>query len=179
VQERLEDFCPESMTISFNTSDSKPDLNLPHPNLTPISIPVNVRAPYYYSKPDSLNPFSSRQETPVSEYATIESVIDGLFTNMAIFGHHQEYCLPLALAHDRDGVILIMSSRGRLFKIPRETTIRDVVAGARWPRQSNAPIFEDLRRVPRKRADEIDGVELLWGWMMDVLVVPKDQLGAL
>jgi hypothetical protein len=64
-------------------------------------------------------------------------------------------------------------------QIPRETTIKDVVAGARWPRQSNAPVFEDLRRAPRKRDDEIDGIELALGWMMEVYVVTNDKLGAL
>jgi len=71
----------------------------------------------------------------------------------------------------------MMSSRGRLFKIPRETRIKDVVAGARWPRQSLAPTFEDLRRAPRKRNDEIDGIELIMGWMIEVYVIPQDKLG--
>jgi len=83
------------------------------------------------------------------------------------------------MAHDRGGVVIIMSSRGRIFKIPRKTTIKTVVTGARWPRQSNAPVFEDLRRAPRNRSDEIDGIELMMGWMIEVYVVAKDKLEAL
>jgi len=82
-----------------------------------------------------------------------------------------------AMAHDRDAVVTMMSSRGRLFRIPRETRFKDVVAGARWPRRSDAPIFEDLRRTPRKRSDEIDGIELMMGWTIELIVVAKDRLG--
>jgi hypothetical protein len=45
-------------------------------------------------------------------------------------------------------------------------------------RPFNAPVFEDLRRTPRKRSDEIDGIELMMGWMIEVYVVAKDKLGA-
>jgi hypothetical protein len=96
-----------------------------------------------------------------------------------LFGEFYQESIPLALTQERDGVLIMMSSRGRLFKIPRETTIMDVVAGARWPRQPNAPVFEDLRRTPRKRNDEIDGIELTVGCMMEVYVVTDDKLGAL
>ena len=182
MQERLgPDFDPESMTISFDTPDSKPSRTLRHPNLTPISIPVTIRAPYYFPNPNSQNPFSTREENPVSENETIGSIIEGLFASIATFSHKpvNRESLPSAMAHDRDGVVVVISSRGRIFKIPRKTTIKDVVAGARWPRQSNAPVFEDLRRTPRKRSDEIDGIELMMGWMIEVYVVAKDKLGAL
>lgn len=76
-------------------------------------------------------------------------------------------------------MLIVFSSRGRLFKIPRETTIKDAVAGAQWPRQSNANTFEDLRRTLRKRSDEIDGIELMDGWTIEVYVVAKDKLGEL
>ena len=182
MQERLgPDFDPESMTISFDTLDSKPNRNLPDPNLTPITVPVTIRAPYYFTNPNSQAPFSTREENPVSENETIGSFIDGLFASIATFSHNpvNRESLPSAIAHDRDGVLIMMSFRGRLFKIPRETTIKDAVAGARWPRQSNAPVFEDLRRAPRKRSDEIDGIEVMMGWMIEVYVVAKDKLGAL
>lgn len=175
------DFCPESMTVFFNTLDFKPDRKLPDPNLTPISIPVTIRAPYYYPDPNRQTPFSTRQEIPVSEDETIRSFIDGLFTSVAMYSHTpvNRKSMPSAVAHDRDAVVIMMSSRGRLLKIPRETTIKDVVAGARWPRPSDAPIFKDLRRTPRKRSDEIDGIELMMGWMIEVYVVAKDKLEAL
>ena len=182
MQESLgPDFDPESMTISFDTLDSKPDRNLPDPNLTPISIPVTIRAPYYFPNPSSRSPFSTRQETPISEDETIGPIVDNLFTSVATFSREPVYreSMPSALVHDRDGVVIMMSSRGRLFKIPREMTIKDVVAGARWPRQPNAPIFEDLRRDPRKRNDEIDGIDLMKGWMIEIYVVPKNKLDAL
>jgi len=118
---------------------------------------------------------------PASEDEPIGPSLDNLFISVANFSGRPGYrdSLPSALAHDRDGVAIVISSRGRLFKIPRETKIKDIVAGARWPRQPNTPIFEDLRRAPRKRSDEIDGVDLMFGWMMEIYVVPKDKLGAL
>jgi hypothetical protein len=169
------------MTISFDILDSKPDRNLSNPNLTPISIPVTIRAPYYHPKPNDQTPFSTREEIPVSENDTIGSLIEGVFTSMAVFyGKPASMAsMSLALAHERDAVIVMISSRGRLFKIPRKTTIKDVVAGARWPRQPNAPTFEDLRRAPRKRSDEIDGVELMMGWMIEIYVITKDKLESL
>ena len=171
------------MTISFDTLDSKPNHHLPDPNLTPISIPVTIGAPYYFPNPNSQAPFSTREETPVSENETIGSFLYGVFTSVAMFydrasGASRE-SIQSTMAHERDGVILMVSFRGRIFKIPRETTIKDVVAGARWPRQSNAPTFEDLRQTPRKWSDEIDGIELMRGWKIVVYVVPKDKLGAL
>jgi len=75
-------------------------------------------------------------------------------------------------------VVYESTSRRRSFKILPETTIKDV-AGMRRPRQSNAPVFEDPRRAPRKRSDEIDDIELMMGGMIEVYVVAKDKLGAL
>ena len=114
----------------------------------------------------------------MSEQETIWTFVGSLFISIAIFGPYRE-SMPAALAHERDEVLIIMSSRGRLLKIPRETTIKDVVAGARWPRQPSAPVFEDLCRAPRNRIDEIDGVDLEMGWCMVIYVVTKDKLGAL
>jgi hypothetical protein len=167
------------MTLSFNTLDSKPNHHLPDPNLTPISIPVIIRAPFYFPDPNSQAPFSTSEENPVLENKTIGSFIDGLFTSVATFSRDHRASLPSAMAHDRDGVVVMISFRGRMFKIPRETTIKDVVAGARWPRQSNAPTFEDLRQTPRRRSDEIDGIDLMRGWMIVVYVIARDKLGAL
>ena len=178
------DFDPESMTISFDTLDSRPDRTLPDPNLTPISIPVTIRAPYFhYPNPDSRASFWTRQDRPSSEGETIGSFLDGLFMGVISSRRNpvekEGLVLAMAMAHDKDGVVFTMTSHGRLFKIPRETTIKDIVTGARWPRQSDAPVFEDLRRAPRKRADEIDGIKLSMGWMVELFVVPKDKLGAL
>jgi len=167
------------MTLSFNTLNSKPNHHLPDPNLTPISIPVIIRAPFYFPNPNNQAPFSTREENPVSENETIGSFIHGLFASVATFSHGQRASLSSAMAHEKDGVVVMITFHGRMFKIPWETTIKDVVAGARWPRQSNAPTFEDLRRTPRKRSDEIDGIELMRGWMIVVYVVAKDMLGAL
>ena len=180
-QERLgPDFDPGSMTLSFDTLNSKPNHHLPDPNLTLILIPVIIRAPFYFPNPnDKQAPFWTREEKPVCENKTIGSFIDGLFTSVAAFSHEHRASLPSAMAHDRGGVVVMISFRGRMFKIPRETTIKDVVAGARWPRQSNAPTFEDLRQTPRRRSDEIDGIDLMRGWMIVVYVVAKDKLGEL
>jgi len=168
------------MTISFDTEDSKPNCKSPDPNLRPISIPVTIWAPFFHPNPNSKAPFSTGEEVPVSEHETIGSFLAGLFTSVATFYHNSNIeSINSTVAHERDAVIIMTSSRKRLFKIPRETTFKDIVAGARWPRQPNAPIFEDLRRAPRKRNDEIDGIELVMGWMIEVEVVPKDKLGAL
>jgi len=84
----------------------------------------------------------------VSENDTLGSFIDGLFTSM--FYQNREI-FPSAVAHDRDAVLIMMSSRGETV----QNSSRD-----QGCRQINAPVFEDLRRAPRKRSDEIDGIEL-------------------
>jgi len=40
-------------------------------------------------------------------------------------------------------------------------------------------VFEDLRRTPRQRDDEIDGIDIMMGWMIDVLVITEDKLEVL
>jgi hypothetical protein len=129
------------MTISFNTLDFKPDRKLSDPILTPISIPVTIRAPYYYPDPNRRTPFSARQEIPVSEDETIGSFLDGLFTFVAMYSRIpvNRKSMPSAVAHDRDAVVTNDHD---------VVAWEDVVAGARWPRPSDAPIFENLRRTP-------------------------------
>jgi hypothetical protein len=83
MEERLgPGFDPEEMSTSFDTNDSEPDRNLLDPNVTPILIPVTLRAPYYYPNPNSQIPFSGHQLTP--EYDTIGSLL-GMISCLANF----------------------------------------------------------------------------------------------
>jgi hypothetical protein len=41
------------------------------------------------------------------------------------------------------------------------------------------PDFEDLRKKPRIRPDEIDGIGLTSGWTMEIYVIPEKNLDEL
>ena len=86
-----------------------------------------------------------------------------------------------AMAHDKRSLVVVITFHGRLLVIPRQTKIKDIIAGARWPRPQgpgarNIPVFRDLRRKPRARHDEIDGIELFMGWRMELYVIAHKNL---
>jgi hypothetical protein len=82
-----------------------------------------------------------------------------------------------AVIHDspEDSMVLVHTFRHRFLVIPCQTTLAGVFAGARWPRGGLLP-FVDLRRTPRVRDFEEDGVELFEGRFMNLFVVPEDHL---
>jgi hypothetical protein len=175
------DFDPEEGTLQFATDDRKPNRELPDSNLTPISLPFYIRAPYFKPNPTSTRPFSTRLD-PTSEDETVQDVVGNLFTSLVIFSGHtaDRETMFSALDHedDRGSVVLVFTSRGRILEIPRNTKVKDIIAGARWPRPGRKPkrlAFNDLRTEPRVRSG-IDGIELFQGWVMDLNVVPRDKL---
>jgi len=183
---RKPDFDPEQMALQFNTHDGRPSPRLPDPNLTPISIPMYIRAPYFKPDPTSTTPFSTREENPVSENDTVASIIEGLFFSVGGFYGRGKYDnregIQSTVEHEKHGVVLVITSRGRIFEIPRKMRIKDIVAGAQWPRPQSAteiPVLEDLRKEPRERGDNIDGIEMAMGWFMEIYVIPKENLGEL
>jgi hypothetical protein len=174
------DFDPEELTLQFDDNYGRPGSNL-----MPITIPFYIRAPYFKPNPMSNAPFSSRQDPPVSEYMTVRDIVGGLFTSMVSFyGRAGPETVRSVSEHEseRSSVVLAVTSRGRLLEIARETCIKDIVAGARWPRPqgtSGGLAFKDLRTEPRPRDDEIDGIELAQGWMMELYVLPRNKLDGL
>jgi len=176
------DFDTDGGTIHFDTNSGRPNPNLPNPLFTPIAIPIYIRAPYF-KLPSSTTPFSTRQDTPVSEYETVGFLLDGLFASHAAFYGGPRPEISMVVQHDSDhkSVVLVVTSHGRILVIPRHTKLKDIVAGARWPRLSaesadEVPLFKDLRKEPRGLDERIDGIELTMGWFMEVYVIPKDNL---
>ena len=166
--------------LQFDTSDGRPNRCLPDPNLTPILIPISIRAPYFKLDSTSTTPYSALHSMPISENDTVESFTENQFRSAAMYcaGGNQEI-LQSAFKHDRDAVVILITSRGRLLVIPRATRIKDIFAGARWPRPPGSPVFDDLRKKPRARSDEIDGVELTMGWLMELCFIDKENLSVL
>ena len=76
-----------------------------------------------------------------------------------------------------------MTSRGRLLLVPRTTKLKDIAPAARWPRRpedaSNLHVFTDLRRTPRLREHEVDGIDFFSGWIIELYVVPDQNISAL
>jgi hypothetical protein len=174
------DFDPEGVTLQFDTDNGRPIDRLPNPNLTPILIPMQIRAPYFKPNSASKTPFSTREENPVPESDTVESILENLFFSVATFGCHSDTeGLRSALKHERESVVLVVTSRGRFLIIPRQARLQDIISGALWPRPEGARqglAFDDLRKKPREMSDEIDGIELCLGWNMELYVIPRENV---
>jgi hypothetical protein len=170
------------MCLGFDTGNGRANLSLVDPTMTPIAIPVYIVAPYFHGDPGRGNKFfRHREEHPVSENDTIESLLGGLFVSVAMaerttFSSYEQETLRSVAAHSSpsSSVVYIQTFRGRFLIVPRETTFKELFAGARWPR--DGPLaFEDARETPRKRDFEVDGVVLGHGWFIEVWVIPKDK----
>jgi hypothetical protein len=173
------DFDPNQLCLAFDTDNERADLSFPDPNKTPIVIPVYIVAPYFHLRGNKA--FRVREEQPVSENDTIESLLQGLFMSVAAAergtsSSSKQELLRSALTHDspHSSIVYVQTFRGRFLIVPRKTTFKEIFAGARWPR--DGPLaFEDARETPRIRDFEVDGVCLGQGWFVEVWVVPKDE----
>lgn len=90
--------------------------------------------------------------------------------------------MPSAIAHEHpeNKLIIMPTHRGRLLVIDPKLTFKEVFEGAKWPREDKGPLpFEDLRKVERAREFEVDGIELIQGWHLDVIVITKNRLNDL
>ena len=167
------------MCLAFDTNSGRANLSLPDPNKTPIVVPIYIGAPYFHKR--GTQGFRVREEHPVSEKDTIESVLQGLFLSVAATGSDtsslsKQELLRSAMVHDspQSSIVYVTTFRGRFLIIPRETTFEEIFAGARWPR--DGPLaFEDARETPRIRDFEVDGVTLGQGWFVEIWVIPKDK----
>lgn len=179
-----QDFDSEEGCVSFNTPDGRVDRNLADPNLTPISIPLYITAPFFQIKPEQdRRPYRANMNVATPENATIGSVFGNIFASGAVHGieggSHQlrTQIMMSALEHDSadDSTIMLTTSRGRWLVIPRSTTLAEIFAGARWPR--DGPLgFRDMRRKPRSSNFEQDGVELSMGCFIELYVIPNNRL---
>src|SRR5262245_25795536 len=114
------DFDADDMCLTFNTED---DHASPSDKI-PISIPVYIIAPYFQTEPyrgPSL--FRTREEHPVDERDTIESLLSGLFTSVVRDTSSSEEVMTSVLKHEspRESVVLVTTYRGRFLVIPRQT----------------------------------------------------------
>jgi hypothetical protein len=163
--------------LSFNTRDRQVNLNLDDPNKTPLIFPVFVSAPFSQYDPNhDRQIFSSTQS--MLESKTMASMLQGLFTSIAgASAGGSEEILMSGIIHQYKSTILICTARGRILEIPPETKLAEVFADAKWPR--NGPLgLRDLRRRPRKRNFEVDGVR--FGERgVEVYVIPNDDLAIL
>jgi hypothetical protein len=171
------------MCLVFNTDDGRVDSSLSDPNKTPISVPLYIMAPYFETGPKlGGEPFKTREENPVAEDDTVESVLSGLFMSFLTYEgsssdsfNDRGYRSTLQHESPKESVVMVTTCRGRLLIIPRKTTFKEIAAGARWPR--DGPLaFEDMRKAPRGSIYEEDGIALGRGWFLDIWVIPKDKL---
>lgn len=110
---------------------------------------------------------------------------DNLFSSAAVHitasnGSTRDFARKaIRSARDHDdpetSTVILHTTHHRLFVIPRSATLAQIFAGVQWPRYSPFP-FQDLRRSPRIRDFEEDGVELCEGCYMNVYVLPNDGL---
>jgi len=170
------DYKPDEKYMSFDTTSG------PCTNDSPISIPIHIIAPYFLHNPygDQFHAWTRA----VSESDTIGTAFKGLFESYAsaqpsdsVYGF-AENCRNPALHHEdlRNTVVLVTTHRGRILVVPPDTSIKDLIAGAQWPRVHGSKEFNDERKVKRRHEFEFDGIELQDGWYIDVYVIPKKCL---
>jgi len=156
------------------------------PTRTAIAVPVYIIAPLFkVSKDQGREPYRTNNGGgPMSEKDTVHSHLgNNLFVSGAVHltasnGSTRDFCRKAIMSgqdHDdpETSTIILHTARNRLFVIPRSTTLRQIFAGVKWPRDSPSP-FQDLRQAPRIRDFEEDGVELNEGWFMNLYVLPND-----
>jgi hypothetical protein len=150
----------------------------------PILIPLHVIAPSFIH-----SPYGGKFHVwtgAVSENTTISSAFEGMFESYANAQPSNspagfvDACKSSAAHHEdmRNMVILVTTHHGRILVVPPSTVIKDLIAGARWPKVKGSKEFVDKRKVKRRHGFEVDGIELLGGWYIDVYVVPKKSLGS-
>ncbi|CAL1710856.1 unnamed protein product [Somion occarium] len=134
----------------------------------------------FFTKPDSEE--KHKVEVVYRENLTVEGGIGKMFRRFGIKATDlDDRAMRLymfeALAHEdaRTSTVVIRTHRGRLLAIPHTTQMKDIVAGARWPREGPMP-FRDLTRTPRRNPYEVDGVEVVFGRAIVLNIVTKDRL---
>lgn len=137
-------------------------------------------APYFNLSPGK--PFRTKNSDATLETDTIGSVLENLFISVAAAlvdnsNGNQGQIMMSAITHDRpaDSTVLFNTFGGRILEIPRSATFSQIIEGAKWPRDGPIP-FRDLRRKPRARDFERDGVQLTKGSFTELYVVPNDKL---
>ncbi|KAA1479014.1 hypothetical protein DENSPDRAFT_846034 [Dentipellis sp. KUC8613] len=152
---------------------------------TPLVVPFSVRAPNFPDPTLNGNPFAGRTE--IAEDAPepgigahVSGMLKGFATSLAMSGMPQPIvreAIREAVRHEQDGVILAETHKGRLRVVPPETTLRQLWAGMRDPQVAGGPgLFEDLRTEPRVRPFEVDGIGLVKGWLVELLLIPRDDV---
>jgi hypothetical protein len=161
---------------------------LADPIRTAIAVPVYIIAPLFkVSKDQGREPYRTNNSGgPMSENDTVHLHFgDSLFVSAAIHltasnGSTRDFARKAIMSgqdHDdpETSTVILHTARHRFFVIPRSTTLRQIFEGVKWPRDSPIP-FQDLRRAPRIRDFEEDGVELNEGWFMNLYVLPNDGM---
>ena len=74
--------------------------------------------------------------------------------------------------------IVLLTRRSRLYVIPPDTLVKDLWGGVKTPRDGPPP-FEDLQKMPRRRAYEPDGMSFTWGCQVGLYLVPNERVDEL
>jgi hypothetical protein len=172
--------------VTFDTPDGQINRTPADSSSTAIAIPVYIVAPSFKVRQDQgREPYrTNSSEGPISENKTVGSLLENLFSSAAIHltaynGSTRDFSRKairqgVDLDDPETSTVILHTSRLRFFVIPRSTALKQIFAGVRWPRDDPIP-FEDLRRAPRIRDFEEDGVELVEGWYMEIYVLHNDE----
>jgi len=144
-----------------------------------MQIPIGIRAPYFEDPPGSGMKFGAI--ITMLETRTLGAQMQNIFAS-AVIGSSaatREW-MRKAVDYDsgEDSKIIMVTHRSRLLVIPRNTVLSDIFRGSFWPRKpEDGPIaFTDLRRTPRARPHEVDGVSFTMGHSIEMLVVPNTEV---
>jgi len=174
--------------LHFDTDDERPNPRLSNVDETPLSVPFMFKAITLpqVGKQGRVEPFSGIVNIPEYSYGDEKDDTVGAYWR-SIFS---KYTAPLNLGHllspdevtkfssEKHTAIILVTQKGRLLVIPWSTKVRDIWAGARWPRSTPSP-FQDIRERPIPRDFEVDGVTLDEGWFVTLYLSPKVKLDSI
>ncbi|CAL1710864.1 unnamed protein product [Somion occarium] len=187
IQERDMSNFPSSPSGGPDDEDMVTGFDMNYPGRTnrmedvPLSVLFNFRMPFLQDLTSPNQKFGGK--IPIPEYATLGEAIENMLGSLAIgspvdlgAGRGRDW-LRQAVAYysNETSTIVLVTHHGRFSAIPHSMKVGDIWPEARWPRQTPSPL-RDLRKTPRQRPHEIDGVGFCQGYTVDLMVLPNDRV---
>jgi hypothetical protein len=170
--------------FGYQTDDEDTDFDPSKTNL--LEIVFCVRCPYLEDpsgrSPDSKTAFTVR----LNESEPIKAAVYSGTLNMPPIPDRDIRDIPMerlaawnlnAKKHvnSASSKIVLFTRSARLYVIPPDTLVKDLWGGVKTPRDGPHP-FEDLQKMPRRRAYEPDGMSFTWGCQVNLFLVPNEKV---
>lgn len=174
--------CPPSLGAHYEQEDFVTSFDTPSmASNSPLAFAVHFTAPFIKVDflhdvwcPESFAETSTFCDLMLGLYwETFTTLASGMNASMTQYSEHFQNIRD----HDNEekSSLVVITARGRIFKVPRKMKLKELIEAARWPRfEGQQPALKDYsRRTNRKRA--IDGLMLKNGAFLALYVVLKDK----